>query len=174
MRIAIGQLSQESNTFNPLPTTMADFDAFGIYAGEELLLRMAETNEPGGFIQELRQWPEKPEIVPLIRLMAWPSGPATKDTFAELMRLMLEAPAPRDYVIGSGALHTVQDFAERAFGRAGRDWRAHVKVDPSAHKAVARATYHGDITAISRDLGWRPTTTFDTLVARMVDVHRRA
>ena len=91
MRIAIGQLSQETNTFNPLPTTMADFDAFGIYAGEELLLRMAETNEPGGFIQELRQWPEKPEIVPLIRLMAWPSGPATKDTFAELMRLMLEA-----------------------------------------------------------------------------------
>ena len=91
MRIAIGQLTQESNTFNSLPTTMADFDAFGIFAGDELLPRMAETNEPGGFIQELRQWPEKPEIVPLIRFMAWPSGPATKDTFTELMRRMLDA-----------------------------------------------------------------------------------
>ena len=92
--------------------------------------------------------------------------------YVEAMRLMLEAPAPRDYVVASGGLHTVQDFAERAFAHAGRDWRAHVKVDPSAHKPVARATYHGDSSAIARDLGWRPTTTFAALVAMMVDAHR--
>ena len=45
MRIAIGQLWQETNTFNPLPTTRADFEAFGILRGEDVVSRMAETNE---------------------------------------------------------------------------------------------------------------------------------
>jgi microcystin degradation protein MlrC len=81
MRIAIGQLWQETNTFNPLPTTRADFEAFGVLRGAELVAQMAETNELGGFIQSLRQWPERPEIVGLVRLPAWPSGRATAETF---------------------------------------------------------------------------------------------
>src|SRR5260370_41101067 len=84
MRIAVGQLWQETNTFNPLPTTRADFEATGVVRGAELVERMAETNELGGFIQSLRTWPERPEIVGLVRLPAWPAGTATADTFAWL------------------------------------------------------------------------------------------
>jgi microcystin degradation protein MlrC len=91
MRIAVGQLSQESNTFNPLPTTRRDFENFGILRGPEIVERMAEVNELGGFIQSLRQWPEQPEIVGLVRFFAWPSGPATKETFAWLREEMLDA-----------------------------------------------------------------------------------
>src|SRR5262249_24185652 len=53
--------------------------------------RMAESNELGGFIQSLRRWPEKPEIVGLIRLPAWPSGRATSETFDWLQEEMLAA-----------------------------------------------------------------------------------
>ncbi len=81
MRIAIAQLWQETNTFNPLPTTRADFETFGVLRGNDLLEQMANTNELGGFIQSLRKWPESPEIVPLLRLPAWPSGRATAETF---------------------------------------------------------------------------------------------
>jgi microcystin degradation protein MlrC len=84
MRIAIGQLWQETNTFNPLPTTRGDFEAFGVVRGAELVERMADTNELGGFIQSLRAWPEKPEVVGLVRLPAWPAGRVTADTFAWL------------------------------------------------------------------------------------------
>ena len=59
MRIAIGQLWQETNTLNPAPTTRADFEAFGVVRGPELVERMPETNELGGFIQSLRAWPEE-------------------------------------------------------------------------------------------------------------------
>jgi microcystin degradation protein MlrC len=90
MRIAIGQLWQESNTLNPLPTTLADFEAFGIYEGGQLIEQFAETNELGGFIQSLRVWPERPEIVGLMRFAAWPSGPVTADTFQHLMTRMLD------------------------------------------------------------------------------------
>jgi microcystin degradation protein MlrC len=88
MRIAIGQLCQESNTFNPIPTARDDFAAFGIYAGGELIERMTETNELGGFIQELRSWPDQPEIVGLARFWAWPSGPLTSEAFAWLLAEM--------------------------------------------------------------------------------------
>src|SRR5262245_43989012 len=91
MRIAIGQLWQESNTFNPLPTTRAEFEEFGIVRGDELVESMAETNELGGFIQSLRAWPDRPEIVGLVRLPAWPSGAATADTFVWLREEMIGA-----------------------------------------------------------------------------------
>lgn len=91
MRIAVGQLWQESNTFNPLPTTQADFETFGVLRGPMLLEQMAHTNELGGFIQSLNKWPESPEIVPLVRLPAWPSGRATAATFDWLKQEMLSA-----------------------------------------------------------------------------------
>ncbi len=91
MRIAIGQLWQETNTFNPLPTTRIDFEQFGIVRGAELVERMADTNELGGFIQSLRRWPEQPEIVGLVRLPAWPGGAATAETFTWLRQEMIDA-----------------------------------------------------------------------------------
>jgi microcystin degradation protein MlrC len=91
MRIAIGQLWQETNTLNPLPTTRVDFEAFGVLRGEELVRQMAQTNELGGFIQSLRRWPSQPDIVGLVRLPAWPSGRATAETFAWLHDELLAA-----------------------------------------------------------------------------------
>ncbi|MCI0681582.1 MAG: M81 family metallopeptidase [Gemmataceae bacterium] len=90
MRIAIGQLWQETNTLNPLPTTRADFEPLGIYFGDELLTKLADVNEPGGFIQSVRQWPENPELAGLARFAAWPSGPVTPDTIAELLTSILD------------------------------------------------------------------------------------
>jgi microcystin degradation protein MlrC len=81
MRLAVGQLSQETNTFSPLPTTRQDFEDFGIFRGADAVARMAQTNELGGFIQSLGAWTERPEIVGLARLSAWPSGPITRPTF---------------------------------------------------------------------------------------------
>lgn len=91
MRIAIGQLWQETNTFNPLPTTRRDFTALGLYRGAELVEKMADTNELGGFIQALRIWPERPEIVGLVRLPAWPAGTVSADAFVWLRQELLDA-----------------------------------------------------------------------------------
>ncbi len=91
MRIAVGQLWQETNTFNPLPTTRHDFERMGVVRGAELVERMAETNELGGFIRSLRAWPGRPEIVGLARLPAWPAGRLTAETYAWLRSEILEA-----------------------------------------------------------------------------------
>ena len=91
MRIAIGQLWQETNTFSPVHTTRQDFEDFGIVRGADLVAQMAEINELGGFIQSLRSWPENPEIVGLVRLPAWPGGMATRETFQWLHDELLGA-----------------------------------------------------------------------------------
>lgn len=91
MRIALGQLWQETNTFNPLPTTRADFEQFGVLRGAEMIAAMSDTNELGAFIQSLRDWPERPELVGLVRLPAWPSGAATAETFRWLLDEIVES-----------------------------------------------------------------------------------
>src|SRR4029079_3354598 len=91
MRIAIGQIAQETNTFNPLPTTRDDFEAFGIHRGDDLVREMQATNELGGFIQSLRRWPEDPQVVGLLHLRAWSGGRATAETFDWLRDELLGA-----------------------------------------------------------------------------------
>lgn len=102
MRIAVGQLWQETNTFNPLPTTRADFEDFGLWRGAQVIEQMSGTNELGGFIQSLRGWQPQPQIVGLARLAAWPSGAATAETFdwlrEELLRQLRQA-LPVDAVL---------------------------------------------------------------------------
>jgi microcystin degradation protein MlrC len=109
MRIAVGQLWQESNTFNPIPTTRADFEPLGIYFGDELIGKLENVNEPGGFIQTVRSWPEKPKLVGLARYGAWPGGPATRDTIDAILgdmmgRLRQALPVDAVYLALHGAM----------------------------------------------------------------------
>ena len=91
MRIAIGQIWQETNTLSPLLTDRRTFESFGVARGAELVETMATTNELGGFIQRLRTWPETPEIVGLVRLAAWPAGLATVETFDWIREELISA-----------------------------------------------------------------------------------
>lgn len=102
MRIALGQLWQETNTFNPLRTTRKEFEDFGVLRGDDLLRLMSNTNELGGMIQSLREWPKPPELVGLCRLPAWPAGLLTAETFAWIKQELLtslKAAGPVDAVL---------------------------------------------------------------------------
>jgi microcystin degradation protein MlrC len=91
MRIALGQVWQETNTFNPLLTTRADFETFGVLRGENMLREMSQTNELGGMMQALRSWPTPPELVGLARLPAWPAGLLTATTFDWIKQELLDS-----------------------------------------------------------------------------------
>jgi microcystin degradation protein MlrC len=127
MRIAIGQQWQETNTFNPLPSTRTNFEQFGVSRGDEMLRQMATTNEVGGFLQGIADWPQKPEIIGLARLPAWPSGRATRETFVWLRDELVESlhkAMPVDAVLLSlhGAM-VADDFPD-VEGEILRDMRA--------------------------------------------------
>ena len=75
MRIAMGQLWQESNTFNRNPTLLEDYENWGIARGAEVVERFGETGELGGFVAGCRAWDPAVELIGLARFACWPWGP---------------------------------------------------------------------------------------------------
>ncbi|MBI4454594.1 MAG: GDP-mannose 4,6-dehydratase [Acidobacteria bacterium] len=82
---------------------------------------------------------------------------------------MLQQETPEDFVIAMEQAHTVQEFCEVAFARAGLDYRDHVVVDPVFVRPAEVDCLIGDCTKAKRMLGWRPKTSFQQLIEMMVD-----
>lgn len=89
--------------------------------------------------------------------------------YVEAMWLMLQQEQPDDYVIATGQTYTVREFCERAFGRAGLDYRDHVVVDPRYFRPAEVDLLLGDAGKAGRVLQWTPRVGFGDLVAMMVD-----
>ena len=84
------------------------------------------------------------------------------------MRLMAAAPEAGDYVLASGAGHTVAELIELAFATAGLNAADHVRVDPRLVRAPEGELAIGDPARARERLGWTATTSFEELVAEMV------
>jgi GDPmannose 4,6-dehydratase len=89
--------------------------------------------------------------------------------YVEAMWLMLQQDEPGDYVVATGETHSVQEFCEIAFGRAGLDWAKHVVVDERFVRPAEVDLLLGDPTKAREVLGWTPKVTFRGLVEMMVD-----
>jgi len=89
--------------------------------------------------------------------------------YIRAMWLMLQQNEPDDYVVSSDETHSVREFCEVAFGHAGLDWEAHVKVDPKFYRPAEVHLLLGSSDKARRKLGWEPETSFRGLVEMMVD-----
>jgi GDPmannose 4,6-dehydratase len=90
--------------------------------------------------------------------------------YVRAMWLMLRADEPDDYVVATGASHSVQELVETAFAHVGLDPERHVRVDESLVRG--KAELHGvlgDATKARERLGWTPTVDFEGLVRLLVD-----
>ena len=107
--------------------------------------------------------------------------------YVECMWLMLQQDTPDDFVIATGEYHSVREFTELAFRRAGialrwegsgidekgideADGRVLVEVDPKYFRPCEVEQLLGDPTKARTVLGWNPRkTTFEELVRIMTD-----
>jgi GDPmannose 4,6-dehydratase len=89
--------------------------------------------------------------------------------YVEAMWLMLQQPEPADYVVATGETHSVREFLREAFGYAGLDWQAYVKVDPKYFRPAEVDLLLGDASKAQKVLGWKPRVGFKELVRLMVD-----
>ncbi len=89
--------------------------------------------------------------------------------YVDAMWRMLQQPEPRDYVIGTGVTHSVQELVEAAFGHVGLDWRQHVVTDPSFMRPAEVDLLQADPSRARDELEWSPTVGFGELVAMMVE-----
>lgn len=106
--------------------------------------------------------------------------------YVEGMWRILQQDVPDDYVLATGEKHSVRDFVEKAFAGVGRGivWRGEgvneqgieattgrvlVEVDPRYFRPTEVELLIGDPSKAREKLGWRHTTSFESLVQEMVE-----
>ena len=89
--------------------------------------------------------------------------------YVEAMWLMLQQETPDDYVVATGAVHTVREFCAAAFSYLGLDYEQYVVVDPKCFRPVDINVSYGDASKARSALGWEPKVSFRSLVEMMVD-----
>lgn len=82
---------------------------------------------------------------------------------------MLQLDEPEDFVIGTGATHSVEELVATAFAVVGLDWREHVRTDAAHLRPAEVHDLVADPTKARQRLGWQPTVTFEALVREMVE-----
>jgi len=109
--------------------------------------------------------------------------------YVEGMWLMLQQPAPDDYVLATGETHSVREFVELAFrcidrplvwkgdgidekGCCARTDEVLVAIDPAYYRPTEVDLLLGDPTKARRKLRWRHKIGFAQLVSEMVEADR--
>ena len=90
--------------------------------------------------------------------------------YVESMWMMLQQDNPDDYVIATGKDHTIREFLDIAFNHVGiNNWSKYVKQDERYMRPAEVAVLCGDSSKAREQLGWKPKTSFEQMVANMVD-----
>lgn len=116
------------------------------------------------------------------------------EDFVRGVWLMLNQEKPKDYVLSSNETHTIKEFVELAFAHAKIDgeWIGNgsekkyivpnyihdvsdiksnilMEIDPQFYRPAEVDLLLGDSTPAREELGWKPETSFQKLVEKMVD-----
>ncbi|HEY74198.1 MAG: GDP-mannose 4,6-dehydratase [Chloroflexi bacterium] len=89
--------------------------------------------------------------------------------YVRAMWMMLQQPAPDDYVIATGETHSIREMCEAAFECVDLDWQEYVKQDPRFMRPAEVDLLVGDAGKAKRVLGWEPRVSFRKLMQMMVD-----
>lgn len=89
--------------------------------------------------------------------------------YVEAMWLMLQQNNPENYVIGTGATHSVKEFCQKAFSVVGiKKWQDYVETDKKEFRPAEVDLLVADASKARKKLGWQPKTSFNQLVEMMV------
>ena len=89
--------------------------------------------------------------------------------FVEGMWRILQHDRPDDFILATGEMHSVREFAEAAFSRLDLDWQKYVEHDDRYERPSEVDQLLGDATKARTELGWTPKVSFRELVEKMVD-----
>lgn len=146
MRIAVAQLKQEANHFNPQLCRLEHFEANGLLYGQEVLEKYGPNTELGGAITELRKYDA--DLVPLMLARSVSYGPLTPECFEHLKTNLLqrlEAALPVDgvYISFHGAMAVTNDddpegtVLKEVRNMVGEDVKVATSYDLHAHMSPA-------------------------------------
>jgi len=89
--------------------------------------------------------------------------------YVNAMWLMLQKDSPGDYVIGTGKVYSVEDFARKAFAHVGLNYKDYVVTDQKLVRPTEVDILLANTTKAKKFLKWKPKVSFDDLVIKMVE-----
>lgn len=89
--------------------------------------------------------------------------------YVEAMWRMMQHDQPGDYVLATGTAHSIKDLLEAAFATVGLPWEKYVRTDPKFVRPSEVQQLVGDPARAREQLGWTARTSFEDLVAIMVN-----
>ncbi len=88
--------------------------------------------------------------------------------YVEAMWKILNAPAPDDYVIATGELHTVREFLSLACSIVDLNYENFVRVNPAYYRPDEGTPLVGNCSKATSVLGWQPRKNLRSIVEEMV------
>jgi GDPmannose 4,6-dehydratase len=88
--------------------------------------------------------------------------------YVEAMWRMLQLEKPEDFVIATGATHTLEDFVAQAFSILGLNWKDHVIQDKSLFRPTDILISCADPNKANTKLGWIAKITLPDVVNKMI------
>ncbi len=89
--------------------------------------------------------------------------------FVEGMWMMMQQDEPSDWVLATGETHSVKEFAKLAFEHVDLNWENFVVTSERYMRPNEVNFLLGDYSKANKELGWKPKTTFKSLVEMMVE-----
>ena len=88
MRIALIHVMQETDTFNPVPTTLTDFKNVALLEGAAILSRVDPNGPIAGFLEAIRTFGKDVEVIPILRADAQSGGRLSRQTLSSLCQII--------------------------------------------------------------------------------------
>jgi GDPmannose 4,6-dehydratase len=88
---------------------------------------------------------------------------------ADAMYKIITAPEAGDYVVASGEMHSVEDFAQLVFSKLDLDYKEYVEFDATYLRPSEVDALLGDAFKLRTFLGWEPKYSFEQLVDEMIE-----
>jgi len=89
--------------------------------------------------------------------------------YVQAMWMMLQQEKPEDFVVGTGEMHSVREFAELAFRSVGLNYLDYVVQDPRFLRPSEVDKLVSDPYHANQKLGWKAKVNFQSLVEMMVE-----
>ena len=89
--------------------------------------------------------------------------------YVEAAWLMTQKKTADDFVLGSGELHSVEEFAKKAFEYVNLNYKDYLKIDKNLMRNRDSVARLADITKAKKILNWRPYFSFNKMVHDMVE-----
>lgn len=150
------------NMVNEFRETYGLFACCGIFYNHE-----SERRKEHFFSRKICKAAAKKQMVVVGNLDSLRDFGYAKD-YMEAAYLMMQAKGPKDYVIGTGKLISMREFAKKAFDYVGLDYSEYVIEEESLKRINDTNVLCADATKIKLDLGWEAKTSIDEMIKIMI------